>query len=213
MTIMTFLIATFGTITLAAYGIGSRILSFVIIPALGLSMATSTLVGQNIGANNMAEAVRVSKLSAFLSFSLLSFLGLIAFIFSTQFISFFIPNDPLVIAGGANFVKIIAIGFGFIGLHMTFGNIFLAAGKTTTTMILTISSQLLVQIPLVYFLSQKTSLGVNGIWLAFPITNVIVSTVAFILYKQGSCQRNKIIEEDKLQSHVSEESLIEEGIH
>jgi len=50
MTVMTFLVASFGTLTLAAYGIGSRILSFVIIPALGFSMATSTLVGQNIGA-------------------------------------------------------------------------------------------------------------------------------------------------------------------
>ncbi len=50
MTVMTFLVTTFGTLTAAAYRIGSRILSFVIIPAMGLSMATSTLVGQNMGA-------------------------------------------------------------------------------------------------------------------------------------------------------------------
>ena len=50
LTVMTFLVATFGTSTIASYGIGTRILSFVIIPAMGLSMATSTLVAQNIGA-------------------------------------------------------------------------------------------------------------------------------------------------------------------
>ena len=48
LTAMTFLVARFGTVTMAAYGIGFNVLSFVIIPAMGLSMATSTLVGQNI---------------------------------------------------------------------------------------------------------------------------------------------------------------------
>ena len=53
MTVMTFLVTGFGALTLAAYGIGSRVLIFVIIPAMGLSMATSTLVGQNIGAGKI----------------------------------------------------------------------------------------------------------------------------------------------------------------
>ena len=47
---MSFLVAGFGTVTLAAYGVGANILQFVTIPAMGLSMAVSTLVAQNIGA-------------------------------------------------------------------------------------------------------------------------------------------------------------------
>ena len=43
--VMTFLITSFGTLTLAAYGVGSNVLQVVIIPAMGLSMAISTLVG------------------------------------------------------------------------------------------------------------------------------------------------------------------------
>ena len=46
---MVLLVTRFGTMVLASYGIGSRILSFIIIPAFGLGMATSTLVGQNLG--------------------------------------------------------------------------------------------------------------------------------------------------------------------
>ena len=48
--VMVMLVSGFGTVALAGYGIGSRILSFIIIPAFGIGMATSTLVGQNIGA-------------------------------------------------------------------------------------------------------------------------------------------------------------------
>ena len=46
--VMTFLVTSFGTTTLAAYGVGSNILQVVIIPAMGLSMAVSALAGQNI---------------------------------------------------------------------------------------------------------------------------------------------------------------------
>ena len=43
--IMSFLVASFGTVTIASYGVGNNILMFVTIPALGLGMAISTLVG------------------------------------------------------------------------------------------------------------------------------------------------------------------------
>lgn len=46
--LMTTLVASFGTHSLAAYGIGSNLMQFIVIPAVGLSMATAALVGQNI---------------------------------------------------------------------------------------------------------------------------------------------------------------------
>ena len=57
--VMTFLVASFGTTTLAAYGVGSNILQVIIIPAMGLSMAVSALAGQNIGAGNVARAASI----------------------------------------------------------------------------------------------------------------------------------------------------------
>jgi MATE family, multidrug efflux pump len=57
--VMSFLVASFGTLTTAAYGVGSTVLQVVMIPAMGLSMAVSTLVGQNIGAGNIQRASRI----------------------------------------------------------------------------------------------------------------------------------------------------------
>jgi putative MATE family efflux protein len=75
LTVLTLLVASFGTVIVAAYGIGSRILSFVIIPALGLSMATSTLVGQNIGAGKVNRAEEVAKVSGWIGFISLTLVG------------------------------------------------------------------------------------------------------------------------------------------
>src|SRR3954462_1016154 len=51
--VMTLLGSSFGNIAVAAYGVGVRIITFVIIPAMGLAMATTTIVGQNIGAGKL----------------------------------------------------------------------------------------------------------------------------------------------------------------
>jgi putative MATE family efflux protein len=138
MVFMTSLIAGFGTTAIASYGAGSIVIQVAIMVSIGLAVANGTLVGQNIGANDIRQASRVVKLSSFIGFTTLSLIGLILFIFSRQFISFFVPSDLAVIEGGIHFVKIVSLSFGFISLHMIFSNVFTATGKTTTTMLLTI---------------------------------------------------------------------------
>jgi Na+-driven multidrug efflux pump len=210
---MTSLIAGFGTTAVASYGAGSNIIQVAIFIAIGLSVANGTLVGQNIGAKNINQAIKASKISAFIAFTCLSFLGIIIFIFSRQFVSFFVPNDFAVINEASNFIKTVSLSFGLVALQMCFSSVFNAAGQTKITMFITIFSQWCIQIPLAYFLSQHTTLGIQGIWLTFPITNIFNSTVAFIFYSRGSWKKTRIIEEDKTVGQVSEETIVEEGIH
>jgi Na+-driven multidrug efflux pump len=96
--VMSFLVASFGTLTMAAYGVGSTILQVVMIPAMGLSMAVSTLVGQNIGAGNIQRASRIALLGVVLGFAILTLVGLLAFAFAPALVAFFVPNDADVIA-------------------------------------------------------------------------------------------------------------------
>lgn len=213
MVLVTSIITSFGTTAIASFGAGANLNQIIMFFGIGLAVASGTLVGQNIGAKNISQAIKVSKISAVLSFCLLTFFGILAFIFSKHFISFFVPADLAVINEGSRFVKIVSLAFGFIGLQMSFGNVLIAAGKSTTSMFISIFSQWGILLPLVYFLSQHTSLGITGIWISFPITNIITATTAFIIYRRGSWQNSRIIEEDKAVSQVSEETIVEEGIH
>src|ERR1700684_3988426 len=70
--LLSFLVAAFGTVTLAGYGVGTNILQFVTIPAMGMSQAVSTLVSQNMGARNPQRAMRITVLGASASFAILS---------------------------------------------------------------------------------------------------------------------------------------------
>jgi putative MATE family efflux protein len=212
MTVMTFLVAGFGTLTIAAFGIGSRILSFVIIPALGLSMATSTLVGQNMGAGKTKRAESIVKLGSLIGFVTLTVIGILFFIFAKQISGIFIPGETATIAMSALFIRIMALTFGFIGIQMAINGGFRGSGNTTTSMILSIVSMWVLRFPLAYILSHHTGLGQTGIWIAYPLSNIAVGVVAIVWFAKGTWKNKKITEEIKLAEQTIEETMIEEGL-
>jgi putative MATE family efflux protein len=99
--VMSFLATSFGTLTIATYGVGLYVLQVVTVPAMGLSMAVSTVVGQNMGAGNVTRAARAARLGALSGFLILSAVGIIAFFSAPSLARFFVPRDPQVIAQAA----------------------------------------------------------------------------------------------------------------
>ena len=213
MTVMTFLVASFGTLILAAYGVGSRILSFVLIPAMGLSMATSTIVGQNIGARKTERAEKTVKLSAFIGFILLTIVGIIMFLFAKQISAIFIPGEIETIQSSALFIKIMALTFGFIGIQMSLNGLFRGSGNTMISMVLSIVSLWVLRFPLAYILSQHTALAELGLWIAFPVTNVLAAIIAMVWFIKGTWKQKQITEEIKLTEETTKETVIEEGLN
>jgi putative MATE family efflux protein len=193
MTVMTFLIASFGTITTASYGVGINVINFVVIPAMGFSMATSTLVGQNIGAGNIARAEQVAKLAAFITFVTLSAVGLLCFVFAANLVAFFVPGNADVIREGAVFIRIVAWSFGFVGLQFALMGVLRASGNTFAAMIISLISQWVVQFPLAVILSQHTSLHAHGLWWAFPIANISTSIIAGVWFARGDWKKGRLV--------------------
>lgn len=193
MTAMTFLIVRFGTSTMAGYGAGSNIVQLAMIPGLGLSMALSTLVGQNIGAGNVHRATRIARLGAIIGFVLLSIFGVITFAFAPQMIGFFVPGNVPVINGGAGFLRIVCFSWGFLGLQLCLVGVLRASGNTVLPMILALISQWVLQFPIAYVLSHYTKWQETGIWLAFPISTVITALITLAIYSKGDWKKKQII--------------------
>jgi putative MATE family efflux protein len=191
-TLMTYLVTRFGTVTLAAYGIGSRILSFIIIPTLGLSVATSTMVGQNIGAEKFDRIKHIVNTSARIGFFTLTFLGVLFFVFSLQLVEIFIPGDIIGIQKSSLFLEIMSLSFGFIGLQMAYSGLFRGTGKTKISMLMSIISLWILRLPAAYLFAFICGLGELGIWIAFPFSNVISGIIAAIIAKKGSWDKKVI---------------------
>ena len=207
MLILTFLIVSFGTVVTASFGVGGNLFNVVIIPAMGFAMATSTLVGQSIGAGNIARAEKVARLSAVITFSSLTVLGLVCMVFAPDIVRFFVPEDPRVIAEGAHYIRLVAWSFGFIGLQFALMGVIRAAGEMIPAMVIGLVSQWVLQIPLAFALAKYTSLGVDGVWWSTPIANVATAIVSALWFLRGSWKTRKLIARTPVQQ---EQATVEE---
>jgi len=61
-------------------------------------------------------------------------------------------------------------------------------------------------------LAMHTALRATGIWIAFPISNVIVAIIAWLWFIKGTWKNKKITEKIKLTDETIKETIIEEGI-
>jgi len=205
MTVMTSLIAGFGTLAVASYGAGSNIIQIIIILSIGLSAASSALSGHSIGAKDTKRAEKITATSMRISFFSLSAVAVFVYIFAPNLVAFFVPSDTEIIKTGAHFLRIVCISFGFIGIQMSVASILQASGNTLTAMTMTLSSQWLLQIPLAFVLSRYTGLGLNGIWYSLPITNLVFSGIYIIVFKSGKWKKKKVIKEEQHLLHLENE--------
>jgi putative MATE family efflux protein len=209
--LLSFLVAGFGTVTLAGYGVGSNILQFITIPAMGLSMAVSTLVSQNMGAGNIARAARVTVVGAVVSFAILTGVGVAAWFWAPTLVAFFVPKAPDVIDEGARFIRIMCLAWGGIGVQLCVVSAFRASGNMLNAMVIALVSQFMLQFPLAYILAKHTSLRASGLWWSFPITNIATAVVVASWFAQGGWKTTVLTEESRQVAKVTEETIAEEG--
>jgi putative MATE family efflux protein len=101
-------LAPYGTEALAAFGAGIRLLSFVFLPTLGLSMGMMVMVGQNHGAGQRLRVVQITRVTLALALSLLAVLALPVILFPRQALAIF-TNDPTVIAVGSPLARFVTL--------------------------------------------------------------------------------------------------------
>ncbi|MEI6058501.1 MAG: MATE family efflux transporter [archaeon] len=212
MSIRTFLFATFGTIALAAFGIGTRIFVFVFIPAMGFSMGAATMIGQNIGAGKIERTKKIIKTSIIFNIIFLGLIGLITFIFAKSLVSFFIPSDIEVIAQGTTLLRYLTISFSLIGIELTILGTFRGAGRTGVSMALSLISLWLIELPLAIILAKFTPLGLLGLLIAYPVSDLISTIVTIIVFKKVDWKSKKLIEDAKSKKSRMQEEIREECI-
>ena len=207
--IMSFLVASFGTVTIASYGVGNNILMFVTIPALGLGMAISTLVGQNLGAGQIERASQAAFTGATWGFVALTLVGTLCFFTAPQIIAFFVPEQPNVIATGAEFVQVMALTWGGMAVQVCITGAFRASGNMINAMVLSLLSQWMFLVPIAFILSKHTALGKTGIWWAFAATNILIGIVSICWLARGSWKHTRLTSQKQEVLQVTEETLRE----
>jgi putative MATE family efflux protein len=194
-TVLNVFLVSFGEITLTAFAIGNRISSLIMMPAMGIGSALATVVGQNLGADNVKRAKTAVWTSTKLSTLMLVAGGGLMYPFSETIVSAF-TQSPEVIESGAAYLKMILISIPLMGYFQILVGTFQGSGHTLSAMVLMMGRLWGLRIPMVMFLSRNANFGPSSIWYAMIISNFLICIVGLGIYMTGKWQ-HKVIKSGK----------------
>ena len=178
------IIAAFGSVAIAGYQIGLRVIMFVLLPAVGLANAAATLVGQNLGAEKPERAERSVWTAGFLNAGFLAVAGLFFVVFPDVVIGIF-THDPEVSGYGRACLRTVGYGYAFYGLGMVMESSFNGAGDTWTPTYLNFIVFWLFEIPLAYLLAVNFDWGPKGVFWAITISFSLLAVASALLFRRG----------------------------
>lgn len=178
------IIAGFGSMAMAGYQIGLRVIIFIILLAAGIANAAATLVGQNLGAGKPERAERTVWIAGGINAALLGTIGLSFVLFAEAVISIF-STEPEVLRYGTDCLRIIGYGYAFYGLGMVMESSFNGAGDTVTPTYLNFFIFWLFEIPLAYVLAYHFEMGPQGVFWAITIAFSALAVVSALLFRRG----------------------------
>ena len=169
--IITSMLADHGSVTVAGFGIASRVESFAMIVLMALAASISPFVGQNWGAGKYGRVAKALQQSYLFCFGW----GVLMTILLAAGASAIVPlfnKDPEVVEIATTYLKIVPISYGAAGIIQVGNSAFNALGRPIPAVIITVVRMFVLYIPLAYLGSLW--LGATGIFIAATVSNVIV---------------------------------------
>ena len=175
-------VATLGTASLAAQQIGFTALSLAFMPGFAFGIASTTLVGQSVGAQQPDDARKAVRIAVQWSVLWMAVGGAVYFIFANPVMRLF-SDDTEVIQAGARALRALAIGLPFWSIWFVFGGALRGIGDTRTPMI---SSGVAVwgAVGIAYLMVTAFDGGLGTVWLSFFITAPIAAFVNWIWFQR-----------------------------
>ena len=185
------ILSLFGSAALAGYTIGIRVILFALLPAVGLSNAAATMVGQNLGAARPDRAERAVWTAAVYNMIFLGAVGLV-FLVAAGPISSLFTTDPLVQPFAIDCLRIVSLGFLFYACGLVLTQAFNGAGDTWTPTVLNVFVFWLWEIPLAYWLAVHARLGPRGVFIALTVAYSTLAVASAILFRRGKWKLKKV---------------------
>lgn len=179
--VITRFIAEFGPVAVAVQSIGSQIESISWMTSEGFSSAISAFIGQNFGANKFHRIKQGYREGMQIIGGIGVFASLLLIFAAEPLFKIFVPDDPLAIAEGIKYLRILGFSQFFMSMEIGTNGSFNGLGHTLPPTINGITFNV-VRIPLAYLLS-RTAMGLSGIWWAISGTSILKGMVIYIWFK------------------------------
>lgn len=163
----------YGTEAFAAYNVGVNMLAVCMTVGFGFSIAASTLIGQNLGAEDPLAATRSGWRALSLAIISMGSLGVLIIIFANELASFFLGDEPLTVAYTVQFIYMLGAMMPLMAVDFTIGGALRGAGDTRFPLMATILGLLV----------MRCGLAAVATYLELPVVYVYASLIGDYVLK------------------------------
>ncbi len=186
MVVLLRIVAFFGDASVAAVGIASRIVHFIQVIPLSISISASIIVGQFLGMREFERAKRTVKRALWAN-EFITVISLILIWSAAYFIMRLFTYDPEVVSAGEKFLRFFMLSQVFVVVNITFSSAFRASGDTMPPLYVAIVRMIglvLLSLPLARVYSLE------GIWYALVLSSAFSSMASFSFFQwRHWCER------------------------
>ncbi|MBA2663058.1 MAG: MATE family efflux transporter [Bradymonadaceae bacterium] len=186
--VFTSFLARMGEDELAAHMIALKIISVSFLPGRGVSDAACILVGQFVGANDLASARRAFRSALKLTLVVMGSCALVFWLFPEPLVLAF-NRDPNTVAIACKLLVIAAIFQIFDATAMVSSGALNGTGDTQFTMWTSIVCGWFILVPLAYAFAFVLGWGATGAWLALVVEMAVVALITTARFVGNGWQR------------------------
>ena len=170
-----------GDLGIGSYGICNRFIFMFIMICMGLNQGMQPIAGYNYGAKQYSRVKEVFWQTAKLGTVVTTICFAIG-MFIPRLAAGIFTHDEALLDMSAEGMRLLTLGFPIVGFQMIGTNFFQSLGMVKKSIILSLSRQLLFLLPLLYILPLWY--GANGVWMSFPISDVLSALLTAILLRR-----------------------------
>ena len=163
----------YGTEAFAAYNIGVNILAVCMTVGFGFSIAGSTLVGQNLGADDHEGAARSGWRALFFAIVSMGSLGVLIMIFAEEVASYFLGDEPLTVKYTVQFIYMLGAMMPLLAVEFSLGGALRGAGDTRFPLMATVLG----------LLGMRCGLAGIATYMGLPVIYVYASLIGDYMLK------------------------------
>ena len=186
-------------LAVGAYGIANKVAFIFVMINMGVNQGMQPIAGYNYGAMRYDRLMKVVKYSIIAATAIMTIGFIIAMTIPGTCARLF-TTDPTLIDLSAKGIRYIMVAFPVVGYQMVVSNFFQSIGKAKISIVLSLSRQLLILLPLLLVL--PTMFGINGVWVSMPVSDTLSAFMAawiMIVYmRKFKKQHNEITNEQKV---------------
>ena len=170
-----------GDLGIGAYGICNRLIFMFIMICMGLNQGMQPIAGYNYGAKQYSRVKEVFWMTAKFG-TIVTTICFAVGMFAPRIAAGIFTHDEALLDMSAEGLRILTIAFPIVGFQMIGTNFFQSLGMVKKSVILSLSRQILFLLPLLY--SLPFWYGAKGVWLSFPISDVLSALLTAILLRR-----------------------------